>query len=165
MVFAKNNSRASLQHNGLAHFPPVNITESISAWEQLDHSCQIIYVIDSFKYSIYITIVILKHTVLIGNVGPDQLDILGDVGLGGADPGGSDLQVVQQALGQGGVRVEIDQMWSFLGLEEADRLPVLLDCDAHLCENCLALLADGLGSPELVVPGLGELGHQLLVLL
>ena len=102
---------------------------------------------------------------LIGDVGPDQLDILRDVGLWGADPGGSDLQVVQQALGQGGVRVEIDKMWSFLGLEEADRLPVLLNCDAHLCENCLALLADGLGPPELVVPGLGELGHQLLVLL
>ena len=48
-------------------------------------------------------------------------------------------------------------MGRLLGLEEADGLAVLLDGHAHLGEDGLPLVADGLGATELVLPGLSEL--------
>ena len=69
----------------------------------------------------------------------------------------SHLQVVQETLRERGVRVEVDQVWSLLRLEEPDSLPVLLDGHSHLGEHGLSLLPNVLRPLKLGLPGLGEL--------
>ena len=47
------------------------------------------------------------------------------------------LEVVEEALGERGVRVEVDEVRGLLGLEEADGVAVLLDGHAHLGKHRL----------------------------
>ena len=98
-----------------------------------------------------LTIVVLKDTVLIDNVGSNELDVLGYICLRRANSGYThlkillistlfrygNLQVVEQALGEGRVWVEINQVWSFLWLEEPNSVAVLLDCHPHLGKHRL----------------------------
>ena len=60
--------------------------------------------------------------------------------------------IIQKTLRQGRVGIEVDQVGSLLGLEEADRLPVLLDGDPHLREHGLPLLANVLGALQFGLP-------------
>ena len=53
---------------------------------------------------------VLEDAVLALDVGPHQLDVLRQVGLGGPDPCQALLDVVEEAFGQGRVLVQVDQM-------------------------------------------------------
>ena len=65
--------------------------------------------------------------------------------------------IIQKTLRERGIRIEVDQVGSLLGLEEADGLPVLLDGHSHLGEHGLSLLPNVLRPLKLGLPGLGEL--------
>ena len=53
---------------------------------------------------------VLEDAVLALDVGPHQLDVLRQVGLGGPNPCQALLDVVEEAFGQGRVLVQVDQM-------------------------------------------------------
>ena len=69
---------------------------------------------------------VLEDAVLVEDVAADQLYVLGDVGLGRPDPGQALLDVVEEALRQGGVLVQVDQVRRLLRRKEAHCLAVLL---------------------------------------
>ena len=58
---------------------------------------------------------VLEDAVLAEDVCADELDVLRDVGLGGADARDALLDVVEQALGQRGVLVQVHQVRSLEG--------------------------------------------------
>ena len=61
-------------------------------------------------YELDLSLGVGEDAVLAEDVPPDQLDVLADVGLGGADAGDALLDVVEQALGEGRVLVQVDEM-------------------------------------------------------
>ena len=72
--------------------------------------------------------------------------------------------IIQKTLRERGIRIEVDQVGSLLGLEEADGLPVLLDGDPHLREHGLPLLANVLGALQLRFPRFREFCKKKIIM-
>ena len=164
MILSEDDSRSTLENYWFTHFASINIAERVRTRNHLHYS-----------------IIILKHTMFIGDVGTNQLNILRNVGFWRSYFCCSNLateniliccwyvrtylDVVEETLRERRIRIEIDKVRSLLGLEESDSFTILLQRHAHLSEHRLSLMSDSLGPLELGLPGLSELRNQLLILL
>lgn len=66
-------------------------------------------------HQLYLALGVVEDAVLAEDVPADQLDVLADVGLGRADAGEALLDVVEQALREGRILVQVDEMRGLRG--------------------------------------------------
>ena len=137
VVLAEDDPVAGAQNDRLEHGAPVDVAQGVGSRRQRDH-----------------VVAVLKEAVLVEDVRAAQLDVLRDVGLGRADPRDAVLDVVEQALGHERVLVQVDKVRRLLGREDAHRVAVLLDGDAHLGEHGLPLEPDHFGPLQFLLPSL-----------
>jgi len=108
------------------------------------------------------SIVVLEAAMLLQNVRARQLDVLRCSRLRCAELCDAILDVVQQALGQRWILVEVDQVRRHFGTENSNRDAVRLHSDSHFRKDRFALLTNLISSLQLLLPRLVELRNQLL---
>ncbi len=93
VVLPEDDPRSRSEHDGAVH---------LAAVDEADGGLH--------RHQLHDPLRVLKDAVLAQDVRADQLDVLRNVGFGGPDPRHALLDVVQQALGQSGVLVQVHQV-------------------------------------------------------
>ncbi len=94
VILAQDHPGPGLEHGRAVQLPAVDEADRAGLGDELDDAVGSV----------------LEGAVLGQDVGADELDVLGDVGIRRSDLGHALLDVVQEALGQRGVLVQVDQM-------------------------------------------------------